>query len=77
MMEADNMRMQCKTCQFFVMMNLGADEIPGSGNCQRHAPRTIQLGMEGGWRWKGWPAVKETDFCGDFRPMPLDTGEQD
>ena len=42
----------CKTCQYFV------PKAEALGRCRRHAPRS-----EGG----GWPAVYETDWCGDHK----------
>jgi len=50
------MYMRCKTCMYFVR-KIPTDGVPSRiGRCRRHAPTM-----------KGWPAVFETDWCGDHK----------
>jgi hypothetical protein len=56
--------MKCKTCMWFVpkartdakVAGPAGEESPWLGRCRRRAPT---LG--------GWPAVFETDWCGDHK----------
>lgn len=49
--------MRCHTCIFFVVKKTAdPKEGPKLGRCRRHAPTL-----------SGWPAVFETDWCGDHK----------
>lgn len=49
--------MQCKDCVFY-----RRDEH-GIGRCHRYAPRPVHISQED---WV-WPAVDESEWCGEFR----------
>lgn len=54
-----SMSMACRTCIHFVpkeRKNKKRTSLPVLGRCRRHSPT---LG--------GWPAVFETDWCGDHK----------
>ena len=47
--------MLCKTCMWFQTKE---GKVPGLGRCRRHAPCAAVI---------GWPAVFESDWCGDHK----------
>lgn len=48
--------MRCKTCIWFVKKTKEENEKGELGRCRRHAPSM-----------NGYPAVFETDWCGDHK----------
>lgn len=47
--------MGCKSCMWFQAKE---GKVEGLGRCRRHAPCITVI---------GWPAVFETDWCGDHK----------
>lgn len=64
----------CKKCLFFAPMVPGGEIYPGTGDCRKSAPRSLQEAFPDGTAqiWTGWPATSETKFCGDFEECESD-----
>lgn len=60
----------CKKCRFYVSHpNPDSSVQPrrdGVGHCHRHAPRPLDGGSGTGWSDWEWPAVIESEFCGEW-----------
>jgi hypothetical protein len=61
----------CAACRFW--LSLGADGLRAVGECRRHAPSPrIPASRENkGDSYAWWPLTDDTDFCGEWQPLPV------
>lgn len=59
----------CRTCRFFRLSTWvrGTGTVEGAGDCRRHAPVVVHVGVKA---YANFPPTHAVEYRGDYLPMP-------